>query len=47
MSRQNDLIKVVVGIIFNTDHAVLMTERLANKPQGGKWEFPGGKLEIG
>ena len=39
-------IKVVVGIITNSNNQMLITKRPFNVDQGGGlWEFPGGKLE--
>ena len=40
----NKLIHVAVGVIIRDQH-IFLTKRLANAHQGGKWEFPGGKLE--
>ena len=40
-------IKVAVAIITNNEQQVLITQRPLNVPQGGLWEFPGGKLETG
>lgn len=37
-------IHVVAGLLVN-DHHVCITRRRADVHQGGKWEFPGGKLE--
>lgn len=39
--------KVAVGIICNINEQILITQRALNIPHGGKWEFPGGKLEEG
>ena len=38
-------IHVAVGVILNKDNQVLLAKRLAHLHQGGKWEFPGGKVE--
>ena len=38
------MIKVAAGIIFN-DGKFLVARRSAHKSMGGKWEFPGGKIE--
>lgn len=37
-------IEVAVGVI-KRNNLYYMTKRLANVHQGGKWEFPGGKVE--
>jgi len=44
MSRQARLIPVVVGIL-QRDEKILVGQRPADKPYGGYWEFPGGKIE--
>ncbi len=36
---------VAVGVIENTKGEVLVAKRDQDKHQGGKWEFPGGKVE--
>ncbi|MDD5392293.1 MAG: Nudix family hydrolase [Thiothrix sp.] len=38
---------VVAAVIRGNDGKILLAQRPANKHQGGKWEFPGGKLEAG
>ncbi|MED5579095.1 MAG: (deoxy)nucleoside triphosphate pyrophosphohydrolase [Nitrospinota bacterium] len=38
-------IKVVAGVIFNQGK-ILITKRPYNVHQGGKWEFPGGKVNL-
>lgn len=37
-------VHVAVGVIVS-DQDVFLTRRLPNAHQGGKWEFPGGKVE--
>ena len=39
-------IHVAVGVIINDNDEALITFRPKDKPQGGLWEFPGGKKEI-
>tara|TARA_R110001592_G_scaffold33059_1_gene115040 strand:- start:1641 stop:2033 length:393 start_codon:yes stop_codon:yes gene_type:complete len=38
------VVHVAVGVIMREEQYFL-TKRLANAHQGGKWEFPGGKVE--
>ena len=38
---------VVVGVLADTEGRFLVQQRPAGKPCPGKWEFPGGKIEIG
>lgn len=39
------MIPVVLGLLVNTEHEVLVTQRAVF--DGGLWEFPGGKVEVG
>lgn len=39
------IIKVAVGVI-KRQNLYFMTKRLTHVHQGGKWEFPGGKVEA-
>ena len=39
-------VEVSAGLIFR-DGKLLITQRYADSPQGGLWEFPGGKREPG
>ena len=40
------VINVTAAVIFNpTGDQILISRRLATQHQGGKWEFPGGKIE--
>lgn len=39
------MIHVVVGIIINAQNQILVAQRELHKFQGGRWEFPGGKVE--
>lgn len=41
------MIHVVVGIVVNVQNEILVAERQSQKFQGGRWEFPGGKVEQG
>jgi 8-oxo-dGTP diphosphatase len=40
-------VHVAVGVIENADGALYISRRLDHLHQGGKWEFPGGKVEPG
>ncbi|NJN15149.1 MAG: (deoxy)nucleoside triphosphate pyrophosphohydrolase [Oscillochloris sp.] len=40
-------IVVVAAVIRRDDGAVLLARRRPGGPDGGRWEFPGGKLEPG
>lgn len=37
----------VAAAVIHVDGQFLLSKRLADQHQGGKWEFPGGKLETG
>ena len=39
-------VHVAVGVIINDRGQVLLAKRPAHLHQGGKWEFPGGKVEA-
>ncbi|WP_434927439.1 8-oxo-dGTP diphosphatase MutT [Shewanella sp. HL-SH8] len=39
-------IHVAVGVIINQDNHILLAKRHGHLHQGGKWEFPGGKVEV-
>ncbi len=41
------VVHVAVGVIHGANETVLLALRDASKHQGGKWEFPGGKVEPG
>ncbi len=43
----SDPVRVAVGVIRNDHGQVLISERPAEKPHGGCWEFPGGKFKAG
>ncbi len=38
---------IICGIIYDNFGNILMGKRKCNYENGGKWEFPGGKLEQG
>ena len=41
------LVSVVACALIDPDGRVLIAQRPADKPMGGLWEFPGGKIEAG
>ncbi len=38
-------VHVAVGVIINDEQKILLAKRHSHLHQGGKWEFPGGKVE--
>ncbi|WP_371188151.1 8-oxo-dGTP diphosphatase MutT [Thalassotalea maritima] len=42
----SEVVHVAVGVIYK-DQQYFLTRRHQNVHQGGKWEFPGGKVEQG
>lgn len=38
---------VVTAGVFVENDRILMAQRRAGSPEAGKWEFPGGKVELG
>lgn len=40
-------INVAVAVIVNSQQQILLALRHQHLHQGGKWEFPGGKIETG
>ena len=40
-------VHVAVGVILDRANRILITRRGDNAHQGGLWEFPGGKVELG
>ena len=51
MDNQDDQsmlpIEVVAAVIRDAEGKILIAQRPSDKHQGGKWEFPGGKVEKG
>ena len=41
------MLHIVIAIILDKNNQILITQRAKNKHQGGKWEFPGGKVKQG
>ncbi len=41
------LLPVVAAVVRRTDGAVFAARRSSDRPSGGLWEFPGGKVEPG
>jgi 8-oxo-dGTP diphosphatase len=46
-STAPEAVPVAVGILEDAQHRILVTRRPPGKHQGGKWEFPGGKIHPG
>ena len=46
-TRSTPAITVVAAIIRGEDGRICLSKRPDNKHQGGRWEFPGGKVEQG
>lgn len=45
VSTAEPWLHVVAAVIRGNDDTILLAQRPAHKHQGGKWEFPGGKVE--
>jgi 8-oxo-dGTP diphosphatase len=43
----SDPIRVVAAIIVRRDGSVLACRRASGRVSAGRWEFPGGKVEVG
>jgi len=41
---ENDIVQVAVGVVYR-EQRYFITQRHSDAHQGGKWEFPGGKVE--
>lgn len=41
------VIHVVAGLVVDRDNRLFITRRPHDRHQGGKWEFPGGKVDVG
>jgi len=41
------MLHIVIAIIRDKNNQILIAQRAANQHQGGKWEFSGGKVELG
>ncbi len=46
-SAPGDRLYVVVGLLKDHEGKLFVQQRRAGTPKAGKWEFPGGKREIG
>ena len=42
----NERVEVVAAIVVDSQQRILMAQRAHWQHQGGKWEFPGGKIET-
>lgn len=40
-------VHVAVGVILDDQGRILLSKRAVDAHQGGLWEFPGGKVEVG
>lgn len=47
MPDRHSLVHVAVGVIVNDSNEILIAKRGVNQHQGGLWEFPGGKVDLG
>lgn len=45
-NQQETWLHVVAAVIYGLDGKILLSKRLSHQHQGGKWEFPGGKVET-
>ncbi|MBT5231429.1 MAG: Nudix family hydrolase [Methylococcales bacterium] len=43
----NSTVSVAVGVVINSEQQIFITKRPDHVHQGGLWEFPGGKQELG
>ncbi|MCO1333675.1 8-oxo-dGTP diphosphatase MutT [Microbulbifer sp. OS29] len=41
------VVHVAVGVVFRADGKILIARRPDHLHMGGRWEFPGGKVEVG
>lgn len=46
-SSQHQIIPVLAAIVYNAQKEVLIAQRKPGLGNAGKWEFPGGKINIG
>jgi 8-oxo-dGTP diphosphatase len=46
-AKPEDILHVVAGVLACPVRGVLIAQRPESKHEGGKWEFPGGKVEPG
>lgn len=45
--RERPIVPVLAGLIYDREGKLLIARRKAGLANGGKWEFPGGKLQRG
>lgn len=45
--RERPIVPVLAGLIYDQEGKLLIARRKAALANGGKWEFPGGKLQRG
>lgn len=46
-NRERPIVPVLAGLIYDRQEKLLIARRKAGLANGGKWEFPGGKLQRG
>ena len=45
-TTERERIAVAVGLVFDPDRKILIGQRTKSDAYEGKWEFPGGKIEL-
>lgn len=45
IDKSGGILRIAVGLMMNQVGQVLIAKRPIHKEHGGKWEFPGGKIE--
>lgn len=47
MLQMSQILHIVIAVIRDKNNQILIAQRAIHQHQGGKWEFPGGKVEQG